>query len=88
MCPRYEIKQSDVEVPVMLELWEMWCTPSLSLHPGPLWSGEVASDRVLCMGQKTVWHLNWVKSNDSCWIELFEIELFDQLTMCKQLTDF
>ena len=35
-CPAYDIKQSDGEVPVMLELWGMWSTPSLSLLPGPL----------------------------------------------------
>ena len=34
--PRYDTKQSDGEVPVMLELWEMQITPSLPLLPGPL----------------------------------------------------
>ena len=42
------MKQSDGEVPVMLELWRMQSTPSL---PGPLWPGMVAPDRVLSMGQ-------------------------------------
>ena len=50
-CRAYETKQSDGEVPVMLELWEMWNTPSLPLLPGPLWSRVVAPDRVLSMGQ-------------------------------------
>ena len=40
-CPRYDTKQSDGEVPVMLELRRKRCTPSL---PGPLWSGVVALD--------------------------------------------
>ena len=40
-CPRYDIKQSDGEVPVMLELWGMWNAPSLSLLPGPFWPGVV-----------------------------------------------
>ena len=43
-CHGYASKQSDGEVPVMLELWGM---PSLS---GPLWSGVVAPDRVLSKG--------------------------------------
>ena len=48
-CPRYDTKQSDVEIPVMLGLWGMWSTPSLPLLPGPLWPGVVASDRALSM---------------------------------------
>ena len=35
----------------MLELQRMWSIPSLPLLPGPLWSGEVAPDRVLSIGQ-------------------------------------
>ena len=46
----YDTKQSDGEVPVMLELWEMRSTPSLPLLPGPLWPGVVAPDRALSMG--------------------------------------
>ena len=46
-CSGYDTKQSDGEVPVMLELYEMQSTPSLSSLPGPLWSGVVAPDRVL-----------------------------------------
>ena len=44
-CPRYDTKQSDSKVPVMLELWEVQSTPSLPLLPDPLWSGVVAPDR-------------------------------------------
>ena len=44
-CPIYDNKQSDGEVPVMLELWGMWSTPSLPSHPGPLWPGVVAPDK-------------------------------------------
>ena len=47
-CPGYDTKQSDGEVPVMLELWGMRST--FSLLPGPLWPGVVALDRVLFMG--------------------------------------
>ena len=50
-CPGYDIKQSDGEVPVMLELWTMRSTPSLPSLPGPLGPGVVAPDRVLFMGR-------------------------------------
>ena len=49
-CPVYDTKQSDGEVPAVLELWGMRNTPSLSSLPGPLWPGVVAPDRVLSMG--------------------------------------
>ena len=35
-CPTYDTKQSEGEVPVMLELWGIRSTPSLPLLPGPL----------------------------------------------------
>ena len=38
----YDTKQSDSEASVMLEIWEIWSTPSLPLLPGPLWPGVVA----------------------------------------------
>ena len=38
VCAGYDTKQSDDEVPVMLELWGMRSTSSLPLLPGPLWS--------------------------------------------------
>ena len=50
-CPGYDIKQSDGEFPVILELWGMRSTPSLPLLPGPLRPGVLAPDRVLSMGQ-------------------------------------
>ena len=49
-CPGCDTKQSDGEVPVMLELWGMLSTPSLTSLPGSLWPGVVAPDRILCMG--------------------------------------
>ena len=39
-CPVYDAKQSDGEVPVMLELWGMWSTLLLSMLSDPLWSGS------------------------------------------------
>ena len=40
-CSGCDTKQSDGEIPVMLELWGMWSTPSLPLLPGSLaWNGS------------------------------------------------
>ena len=49
-CPGYDTKQSDGEVPVVLELWGIRSTPSLPLLSGSLWLGIVVPDRVLSMG--------------------------------------
>ena len=49
-CPGHDTKQSDGEVPALLELWRMRSTPSLPSLPGSLWPGVVASDRALSMG--------------------------------------
>ena len=35
----------------MLELWGMQSTPLFPLLPGSLWSGVVAADRVISIGQ-------------------------------------
>ena len=45
-CPGYDTKQSDGEVPVMLELWGMQSTPLLPSLPGPLWLEAVAPDNM------------------------------------------
>ena len=50
-CPGYDTKQSDGEDLVMLELWGMQSTPSLPFLSGHLWSGAVALDKVLYVGQ-------------------------------------
>ena len=49
-CPGYNTKQSDSDVPMMLELWGMQSASSLPLLPGPLGPGMVAPDRALSMG--------------------------------------
>ena len=49
-CPWYDTKQSDCEVPAVLELWGMQSNSSLPSLPGPLWPGVVAPDRALSMG--------------------------------------
>ena len=41
----HDSKQSDGEVPMMLKLWGLRSTPSLSSLPGPLWPGMVAPDK-------------------------------------------
>ena len=61
----YDIKLSDGEVPVTLELWGMRSTPSLPSLPGPLWTGMVVPDRILFMSQIELFeYLNWVQTND------------------------
>ena len=54
-CHGYDTKQSDGEVPVMLELWRMQSILSLSLLSGAttpgLCPGVVGTDRVLSLGQ-------------------------------------
>ena len=50
-CPGYDTKQSDGEVPVVLELWAMWSIRSLPSLPGPLCLGVVAYVRFLSSGQ-------------------------------------
>ena len=47
----YDTKQSDNEIPVMLELLGMQSTHSLPSLPGPLWPKVVAHDMLLSMGQ-------------------------------------
>ena len=47
--PGYDTKQSDDEVPVILELWRMRSTPLLPSLPGPLWPRVVAPDQILFM---------------------------------------
>ena len=45
-----DTKQSDGEVPVMLELWGMQSNPLWPSLSVPLWSEVVAPDRVLSLG--------------------------------------
>ena len=69
----YDTKQSDGEVPVMLELWGMQSTFSLALLSGPLWPGVVAPDKSLPMGQielNCIPLLNWIIWNET----VFDIE--------------
>ena len=80
-CPGYDIKQSDDEAPVMLELWEMWSTPSLPLLAGPLRPGVVAPNRILSMGQieQTV-----CKQMTDVKLWLLYCNTWNHLTVCKK----
>ena len=83
-CPRYDTKQYDGEVPVMLEFWGMLSTPSLPLLPGSLWPGVVAPDWVLSMGQielNCVLMLNWIAWNRT--VLTFKLCTYAKLNCCK-----
>ena len=67
----YDTKESDGEVPAMLELWGMQRTFALPSLPSPLCPGVVALDRVLSMGQKElscVLMINWTVWNRTVWL--------------------
>ena len=49
--PGYDTKQSDGEVPVILELWQIRGTSLLPALLGPLEPGVEVPDRVLSIGQ-------------------------------------
>ena len=73
-CPGYNTKQSDGEVPIMLELWGMQSIPLLPSLPFPLWLRVVATDRVLSMRileVNCVLMLNWIAWNKT----IFDIVL-------------
>ena len=83
-CSEDDTKQSYVEVPVMLELWGMWSTVSLSSLPGPLWPGMVAPDKVVFMGQielKCRLVLNWITRNRT--ILIFKLRTNAKLSCLK-----
>ena len=66
-CPGYDIKQSDGEAPVLVELWGMQNTPSLPKLQSRLLAGVVTLEKVLSMVQ----------------MELFDINLWKQMTYDK-----
>ena len=62
-CPGYDTKQSDGQVPVMLELWGMQSTPLLPSLLGPLCPGVVAPDKGPIYGLNRtngILMLNWI----------------------------
>ena len=84
----YDTKQSDVEATVKLELWGMQNTPSLLSLPAPLWPEVVRPNRILSVGQIELFDIQTECKQMSyaklTWLK----ELFDHLTVCKQLLMF
>ena len=60
-CPGYNTKQFHGEAPVMLELWGMWSTPSLSLLPGP------QNCLTFKLSANKWFVLNWIVRNRTVW---------------------
>ena len=80
----YDTKQSDGEVPILRELWGMQHTSSLQLLPGPLWSGVVAPDRILSLGQielNCVLMLNWTAWNRT--VLIFKLHIYSKQSCLK-----
>ena len=65
-CPVYDIKQSDGEAPVMLELCRMRNSSSLPSFPGPRWSGVVALIEVQSKGQIEPFTILTDRKQDLC----------------------
>ena len=84
----YDIKESDTEIPVLLELWGNAEYPFIAIAPTSnlIRSGSTSKSPINALN-RTVWHLICVQTNELCKIELLEIELFLHLTVCKQMTD-
>ena len=83
--PGYDTKQSNGEVPVMLEFWGMQSTPLLPLLPGPLCPGVVVPDSVLSLGQKElkcVLMLNWIVRNRTVYIYKNGLDINNLLGWC------
>ena len=62
-----DIKQSDGEVPINLELWIMWSTPFFSIaFRFTLGKGGSTKYGPIYGSNRTVWHLNCVQRNIFC----------------------
>ena len=85
--PGYDIKQSDCEGTVMLELLGARIIPSYLYLPPSFWPRVVVSDRFISLFQKNFLTFILCIKNELRQIELFQIEPFDLLTVCKQMTD-
>ena len=78
-CPGYDTKQSNGEVPVILDHWGMRSTRSLPSLPDPLCPGVVKLDRVLCMGEielNCILMLNWTVWNRTVWLNWISFSLY------------
>ena len=65
----------------------MQSTSSLLSLPSSLWPGVVAPYKVQSVGQIEYFDIQTEGKQMTYKIELLEIELFDHLTVCKQMTD-
>ena len=77
-CPRYDTKQSDGGVPVILELWEVQSNPSLPSLLGPLWLGVVAPDK------DPIYGLNWTQHCFSLLGGAFKLGIYAKLNCLKK----
>ena len=60
----------------------------MPLLSDPLWLGVVAPEMIQFFGQiELFFYLNRVQINDLSKTEFFEREIFDRLTVCKEMTD-
>ena len=78
-CPVYDTKQSDGEVPVMIDLWGMQSTSLLPSLPGLLWLRVVAPDKFPIYGLNRTKLLFLDFTAYLCQTELLEIELLCHL---------
>ena len=77
----YDTKQSDGETLLMMELWRMWSTPSLSSFSGPLWLRMVTPDMVPSMRQiklNCVLMLKWIVWNRTVYMYKMDLALNEQ----------
>ena len=77
--PGYDTKNSNGEVPIMLELWGMRSISLLPSLPDPIWPGVVEPDRVRSSGQtelNCVLMLKWIAWNRT-------VLIFKQRTYAK-----
>ena len=61
-CSGYDTKQSEGEVPGMLELWEIRSNPLLPSFLGPLWPGVVKLDKgpIYGLNRTKPWFLHYM----------------------------
>ena len=76
---RYDIKQSDCDVPVMLGLWGMQSTPSLPSLPGSHWPESVLSMSQIELNCALM--LNWIAINRT--VLTFKLRTYVRLNCLK-----
>ena len=76
----YDTKQSDGEIPIMLEDWGISSTPSLPLIPCQLCPGVVASYRALSIGRIELM-LHWISWNWT--VSIIKVSPYTKLNCLK-----